>query len=217
MQRAGFMRLIEPSAVCAAIPHSAGTIQAGQLRFHSKLRSVSMACMKYYDTHHPEVETDEGPSKSALKRQSAELQALGESLIELAPDELDALPLPEKLRDAIDIAKRITAHGGLYRQKQFIGKLMRKIDAEPIRAALEARRQAQRADVLRFRRIEQWRDRLLSDDPGALPALLEETSQADRPQLERLIARARHEQQRQQPPTAARELFAVLRELLHPE
>ncbi|MES1195376.1 MAG: ribosome biogenesis factor YjgA, partial [Steroidobacter sp.] len=111
--------------------------------------------MKYYDTREPDDDIDEGPSKSALKRQSTELQHLGESLIELPPGELDELNLPEKLRDAVDIAKRITANGGLYRQKQYIGKLMRKIDVEPIRMALEAKKQAHRSQVLRLRRVEQ--------------------------------------------------------------
>lgn len=176
------------------------------------MQETALAMRKFYDTHHPEQAIDEGPSKSLLKRQSSELQQLGESLIELTPEELDALPLPEKLRDAIDIAKRITAHGGLYRQKQFIGKLMRKLDVEAIRLALEARQQAQRAQVLRFRRVEQWRDRLLSD-PSTLTALLAERPAADQQQLERLLARARHEQARKQPPVAARELFTLLRTL----
>ncbi|MGD9841617.1 MAG: ribosome biogenesis factor YjgA [Steroidobacteraceae bacterium] len=172
---------------------------------------------KSYDTHNSEDDDfDEGPSKSLLKRQSTELQQLGESLIELTPDELDALQLPEKLRDAIDVAKRITAHGGLYRQKQFIGKLMRKFDVEPIRAALEAMRQLHRTDVLRLRRAEHWRDRLLSEDGTAIAALLNEYATADRGQLERLVARALHERQRKQAPAAARELFVVLRELLNP-
>ena len=170
--------------------------------------------MKYYDTHQPEDEDNHtGPSKSALKRQSTELQQLGESLIELPSSELDTLELPEKLRDAIDVAKRITANGGLYRQKQFIGKIMRKIDVEPIRNALEAKRQLQRADVLRSRRVEQWRDRLLSE-PGAVEILSTEQPQADIKQLQRLLARARHEREHEQPPAAARELFGVLRELL---
>lgn len=172
---------------------------------------------KLYDTHRPEQDDgDAGPSKSELKRQSTALQQLGESLIELTPEELDELRLPEKLRDAIDIAKRITAHGGLYRQKQFIGKLMRKIDVEPIRAALEAKQQSHRTSVLRFRRAEQWRDRLLGEDAQALPLLLAEYPDADRQQLARLVARAHHEQQRQQAPAAARELFAALRELMNP-
>lgn len=168
---------------------------------------------------HPEPETeddfDDRPSKSELKRQSDELQRLGEALIELAPNELDALQLPEKLRDAVDLAKRITAHGGLYRQKQFIGKLMRKIDVEPIRHALEAKRQQHRTDVLRLKRVEQWRDRLLSE-PSALNALLEEYPGADVRPFERLIAQARHERDHHQPPAAARELFRLLRDLLDP-
>ena len=172
---------------------------------------------KLYDTHAPDADYfEEGPSKSLLKRQSAELQALGESLIDLAPQELDALNLPEKLRDAVDVAKRITSHGGLYRQKQFIGKLMRKFDVEPIRAALEAKRQVHRTEVLRMRRAEQWRDRLLNGEAEALTTLIAEYPEADRSQLERLIAQAEHERQRKQGPTAARELFRLLRELLEP-
>src|SRR5688572_19113750 len=89
---------------------------------------------------------DDRPSKSARKRHSDDLQQLGEALIELSDSELDALPLPEQLRDAVLLARRITAHGGLYRQKQYIGKLMRKLDAEPIRAALEARRNRERVE-----------------------------------------------------------------------
>ncbi len=169
---------------------------------------------KTYDTAHiNDEDIDEGPSKSELKRQSTELQELGESLIALSPQELDELDLPEKLRDAVDLAKRIDAHGGLYRQKQFIGKLMRKLDIEPIRAALEAKRQAHRTDVLRFRRVEHWRDRLLAE-PGALSSFVAEYTAADRATLERLIGRARHEAERKQAPAAARELFAQLKTLM---
>src|SRR5690349_25086519 len=105
---------------------------------------------------HDDDDFDERPSKSLRKRQSTDLQRLGEALIALPQNELDALPLPENLRDAVQLARRITAHGGLYRQKQYIGKLMRKIDAEPIRAALDARRDRERVAALRFRRVEHW-------------------------------------------------------------
>jgi ribosome-associated protein len=170
--------------------------------------------MKYYDTHQPEDEDiDDGPSKSALKRQSTALQLLGESLIELSPGELDELPLPEKLRDAVDIAKRITANGGLYRQKQFIGKLMRKFDSEPIRLALEAKKQEHRSQVLRLRRVEQWRDRLLNE-ADAFAKFVTEYPDADSKQLQRLVARSQHEKDHQQPPAASRELFKVLKEMM---
>lgn len=169
--------------------------------------------MKYHDTHQPDEDHDDGPSKSALKRHSTELQLLGESLIDLSPPELDELQLPEKLRDAVDIAKCITANGGLYRQKQYIGKLMRKIDSEPIRLALEAKKQAHRTQVLRLRRVEQWRDRLLNE-VAALTEFTVEFPATNSKQLQRLIARALHEREHQQAPTASRELFKLVRDAL---
>ena len=157
----------------------------------------------------------ERPSKSERKRRSDDLQALGEALIVLPQSELDALPLPDQLREAVMLARRITAHGGLYRQKQYIGKLMRKIDAEPIRAALDAKRDQERIEALRFRRIEQWRDRLLKQGASALEQLREETgSGLDMQALMELIDRARAERDRGGPPHAARELFRVLRDVL---
>lgn len=157
----------------------------------------------------------ERPSKSERKRQSDALQALGEELIDLPPAELDELPLPEALRDAVMLARRITAHGGLYRQKQYIGKLMRKIDAEPIRAALSAKRDRERTEALRFRRIEQWRERLMREGPSALEALSTEASGSiDKQAVGQLLERARSERARNAPPHAARELFRVLRDAL---
>jgi ribosome-associated protein len=78
------------------------------------------------------------PSKSARKREAHALQKLGEDLVALRGPDLDRLPLPESLRDAIDEARRLTSRGALARQRQYIGKLMRDIDVEPILAALGA-------------------------------------------------------------------------------
>jgi ribosome-associated protein len=157
---------------------------------------------------------DDRPSKSARKRHSTDLQSLGEALIELSAAELDALPLPEQLRDAVDLAKRITAHGGLYRQKQLIGKLMRKIDAEPIREAIDARRDRERVEALRFHRIEQWRDKLLAEGIEAVTRLKTEFPNIDDGAIRSLTERARKEQQTssQKITPAGRELFRVLRE-----
>ena len=80
---------------------------------------------------------DTKPSKSARKRAHLALQKLGEELIKLRESELQAMPLDEDLRDAVLEARRIKAHGALRRQKQYIGKLMGRIDPEPIREALE--------------------------------------------------------------------------------
>lgn len=157
----------------------------------------------------------ERPSKSALKRRSDELQALGESLIELPVPELEAMDLHPTLLEAVLTAKRITAHGGLYRQKQYIGKLMRKIDPAPIETALRAREDNQRQEARRFHRLEQWREKLLREGAPAVKALAEEVPGIDTAAVTRLIEQARHEQQVTQRSTqAARALFRLLREAL---
>lgn len=80
--------------------------------------------------------TDAKPSKSAKKREYLALQKLGEELLTLRESDLLGLPLDEDLRDAVMEARLIKSHGALRRQKQYIGKLMRRVDAEPIREAL---------------------------------------------------------------------------------
>jgi ribosome-associated protein len=76
------------------------------------------------------------PSKSARKREYIALQKLGEELIALKQSELDSLPLDESLLEAVREAQQIKAHGALRRQKQYIGKLMRHIDPEPLRTEM---------------------------------------------------------------------------------
>ncbi|NIA28230.1 MAG: DUF615 domain-containing protein, partial [Desulfobulbaceae bacterium] len=80
--------------------------------------------------------TDSKPSKSARKREHLALQKLGEQLIALNESELDSLSLEDRLLRAVQAARRMKAHGALRRQKQLIGKLMKNVDAEPIRIAL---------------------------------------------------------------------------------
>ena len=81
------------------------------------------------------------PSKSARKREYLARQKLGEELIPLQESDLLAMGLDEELLEAVLAAKRMNKHGALRRQKQYIGKLMGRIDPEPIRAALQRLRQ----------------------------------------------------------------------------
>ena len=74
-------------------------------------------------------------SKTKRKQEMHELQALGVALVALTEAQLEFLE-PE-LRQAVLAAKRITAHEGRRRQMQYIGKLMREVDAAPIRARLD--------------------------------------------------------------------------------
>lgn len=107
--------------------------------------------------------TESKPSKSALKRQFTELQVLGESLIDLTDAQLTAIVADSQLLDAVRLARSTNSHGALRRQKQLIGKLMREIDAEPIRIAIDALNRRPQADKRAFREAEAWRDRLCSD------------------------------------------------------
>jgi ribosome-associated protein len=78
-----------------------------------------------------------------MKREYLARQKLGEELIPLLESDLRAMDLDEDLLDAVLEAKRLKKHGALRRQKQYIGKLMGRVDPEPIRAALERLRRKQ--------------------------------------------------------------------------
>lgn len=111
---------------------------------------------------------EERVSKTQRKKESAELQALGEALLELRPEELDAIEVPADLKDAVRDALRIRKHEALRRQRQYIGRLMRTVDPAPIREFLE-RRQAVRSQETRLlHEAEAWRQRLLDGSEAAL-------------------------------------------------
>jgi len=159
------------------------------------------------------IDDSERPSKSALKREAEERQDLGEALIDLPDAVLDELPLPEALRDAVQNARRFTSRGAQLRQRQYIGKLMRKINVAPIRAAIDTQHRQQRIEARRFHRIEMWRDRLISEPGIAVSELQAELPRADGERLRILAAEAADEMRRGVTPRASRALFAYLREL----
>jgi ribosome-associated protein len=153
-------------------------------------------------------------SKSARKREAASLQELGVKLAALPEQEIKALDLPENLFTALRDLRRLPSHGAQVRQRQYIGKLMRKIDPEPVLAKLAERKQRHDVEIRRFQEIEGWRDRLLSEPVLGLEELLREYPEADRAALARLLKKAAKERLDQRPPVGARELFAFLRQLL---
>ncbi len=131
--------------------------------------------------------TDPKPSKSARKRLQLELQNLGEQLIDLSDAELATFALEERIVEAIRAARAIRSHGALRRQKQLIGKLMRELDPEPLRAGLTALRADDLAAKRVFASAEKWRDRLLREGAAALAAFEQETGMAA-PDLAELLA-----------------------------
>ena len=152
-------------------------------------------------------------SKSARKREAAALQELGVQLSALPDQEIKALELPDNLFVALRDLRRLPSHGAQVRQRQYIGKLMRNIDPEPVLAKLAERKRRHDLEIRSFQQIERWRDRLLSE-PAAAAELLQEYPRADRATLMKLLDKAERERLEQRSPAGARELFAFLRQLL---
>ena len=135
----------------------------------------------------------DGPSKTELKAQSAELQALGEALLTLRRDLFEPLELPGKLVDGLEELKRITNFEGKRRQSQYVGKLMRQLDEEQlaaVRAALEEQRKGPAAETLRLHAAERWRERLIAED-AAVNAWVTQFPDTDVQQLRALVRQAR--------------------------
>lgn len=163
----------------------------------------------------------EPPSKSQLKREAEAAQSLGKNLVELPAARYTAmmakLDLPEALREAIATCRAINARGGRKRQLQYIGKLMRSIDAEPVRRALATLEGNDRAETALLHHLEWWRERLVAEGDGALAELLHEYPTADRQGLRQLMMKARKERDAGKAPAAARALFRALRDLFDDE
>ena len=135
----------------------------------------------------------EGPSKTDLKAQSAELQELGQQLLGLRADLREPLDLPTRLLDALAELARIKDFEGRRRQAQYVGKLMRQLDEAQIaaiRTAIDAQRQGPAAEALRLHTSETWRERLIADD-AALTDWAQQFPASDLQQLRALVRQAR--------------------------
>ena len=159
-------------------------------------------------------EDDEYISKSQRKRECDALQDLGIELTELSEQQLKEIPLPDVLYKAIIEAKKIHKYGALKRHRQYIGKLMRKADAETIEQHVQRFKLPQQQQNLQFKQLEQWRDRMLAEGDVAVNAFIADYFSADRQKLRQLVKNAQKEKQQNRAPTASRQLFKYLRNIV---
>lgn len=153
-------------------------------------------------------------SKTRLKKESLDIQKLGQKLIDLDKHNFNNLELPDNLASAIEEARKMKKDGARKRQVQYIGKLLRKIDIEPIREEFNRIKHNLGKETRELHRLEKWRDRLLDEGDKVLGDLLSEFPQADRQQIRTLIRQANKEKKLNKPPKSARELFQYLKSLL---
>lgn len=158
----------------------------------------------------------EPKSKSQVKREMLALQSLGESLLDLSADQIQKLEMPPELREALLFAKTIKRGEARRRQVQYIGVLMRGVDAGPIRKALDGILKGEVQDVEHFRELERWRDELVAGNDDLLEEIVSRFPGADRRILSRLALNARMEREGNGPPKASRALFRLLKELSRP-
>jgi ribosome-associated protein len=169
------------------------------------------------------------PSRTELKKESTELQKIGEELLTLRSDLFERLELPESLVTALADLKRISNFEGRRRQMQYVGKLMRGLDPETlqsVRDALDEQHGGSAQQTLALHAAEKWRDDLIASD-DALDSWLQAHPDTDVQQLRALVRQARKdsaptqdEVSKGQAPRrgrAFREIFQIVRDRLEQE
>ena len=162
-------------------------------------------------TNHEEEQLP--PSKTQRKQQMDDLQSLGEELVELSSDRIKKIDIPEDLRDAVSAAQRMTQRNeARRRQMQYIGKVMRSVEAEPIRAALALVRGESASETAKLHRLEKLRTDLLADEK-VLHEVATLYPSVDLQHLRSLRRSAIKEQEQNKPPRSYRAIFQLLKEL----
>ena len=152
---------------------------------------------------------EDRPSKTQRKKQMHELQDVGAQLVALSAEQLARIEMPDTLREAIEDARRFTRHEARRRQIQYIGRIMRDIDAAPIVDQLTALTAPSRRQTALFHVAERWRQELLADG-SALERFAKEFPEADPDRIRTMVDEARAEKRAARAPRRFRELFHVL-------
>ncbi len=166
------------------------------------------------NNHETDVEMDNDGiiSKSQLKREAQALTDLGSKLLTLSAEKLNSFNLPDNLLEALKAAKNIKKHGALKRQKLYIGKLLRGLDAKPIEAQYEILQSPHKEDVKQFHDVENWRDSIIEDSDN-INAFLAKFPMAQRQSLIKM-QRDSVNMNLQIATRAKRKLFLYIKELV---
>lgn len=154
------------------------------------------------------------PSKSQLKRMAHEAQEMGERLVELPAKQLAQIEMPPELEEAVMQARNMPSRGAHKRQLQYIGKVMRHIDLEPITRALQRMDDRHHEGVGAFHEIEHMRDRLIDNMDETLEELLNRFPDIDRQHIRQLVRNTQAELKKNKPPKSKRQLFQFLKQIM---
>lgn len=156
-----------------------------------------------------DIEIDDLPSRSQLKRDSQELRDMGAQLVQMPNAHLDKIAMDSTLLAAIKEARRLKSNDARRRQIQYIGKLMRNMDLTEIRHSVEKLNHQSQTFRQHFAMLEQWRDRLIDEGNDAIEEFLTAFPNADRQQIRNLSRQAG----REKTGSAKTKLFKYLKQL----
>jgi ribosome-associated protein len=152
-------------------------------------------------------------SKTQKKNEFKALQELGEQLVALSLDQLKPIDMPEELLSAVIDAQKPMKHEAKRRQLQYIGRLMREIDPEPIRNALENIRHGDYHKAFLFKKMEKWRDALKTGNNDTIEEILAACPPADPQRLIKLAKNMRAATQPDKSLHASKLLMHYLKEV----
>lgn len=150
-------------------------------------------------------------SKSEIKRDAENLKQLGQKIVDLPETALDQIPLDEQLADAVHLAKRLSRES-YRRQIQYIGKLLRQRDVEPIQNALDKIENKHNQQQVLLHQIENYRQSLIENGDQTINQLLQDYPTLERQKLRALVRNALKEQEKNAPPKAYREIYQYLKQ-----
>ena len=164
------------------------------------------------DDNNPDNQDNELVSKSQLKRDSHDLQKFGKTLVALKPAQLEELDLPDSLLYALFEAQKIlNKRSALKRQYQYIGKILRNIDLDPIFARYD--RIANKTEINNKiqQQAEYWRDQIMLNGNDSISEFIDTLSvSCDRQQLRQLSRNAQTAKKDIQKATYSKQIFKVL-------
>ncbi|MDD4952663.1 MAG: ribosome biogenesis factor YjgA [Desulfovibrionaceae bacterium] len=163
----------------------------------------------------------EKKSRSQQKRDMSALQDLGADLAGLGARAVERLDIPKELKDALRDLQGMKKHEARRRQMQYIGAVMRRVDAQVVRREMDRLVEDKKRHDRAFHQAESWRNALILGDDQALEQVLDQVlarfPDTDRQEIVDLAAAARREKAKSGPPRSSRALFRLIMGLLAPE
>lgn len=155
---------------------------------------------------------DDGPRSARQlardgRREAGERSSrLAAALMKLPDAALAKLVLDDDLREAVERARRVTAHGARRRAERTLAGELRRFELGEVEAALDELRGAKQAGARQLHLVEEWRARLIEGGIAAAEAL----PGGPDDELARLVEAAQRERATGLPRGAARALFRHL-------